>query len=93
MALVVQMQSSLLLTKSHIDRELQDGIQEIMSAAERASDLTRQLLTFSRRKVKQAQELDIAHVIGDMLRLLRRLLGEDIELEERLAPSLPRGNT
>src|SRR5207248_5616838 len=62
---------------------------QIMAAVERAANLTRQLLTFSRQKVKVTKELDPAEVLGTMLKLLRRILGEDITLETRFAPSLP----
>jgi CheY-like chemotaxis protein len=60
-----------------------------MSAAESAANLTRQLLTFSRREAKQARDLDLGEVIGSVIKLLQRILGEDISLETRFAPSLP----
>ncbi|MBC8096957.1 MAG: PAS domain-containing protein [Akkermansiaceae bacterium] len=86
---VVQMQSSLLLTHPGSEAEMRDGIQQIMAASERAANLTRQLLTFSRRSVREAKEIDLGEVIGHMTKLIRRLLGEDIALETRFAPVLP----
>jgi two-component system, cell cycle sensor histidine kinase and response regulator CckA len=86
---VIHMQSSVLLEDTQSDAETREGIREIMAAAERAANLTRQLLTFSRREVKQARDLDLTEVIGTMTRLLRRVLGEDVALESRFAPSLP----
>ena len=86
---VIHMQSSLLLEGVQSAAETREGIREIMATAERAANLTRQLLTFSRREVKQARDLDMTEVVGTMTKLLRRVLGEDIALESRFAPSLP----
>jgi len=89
MLAVIQLQSAMLLETSADSPETREGIREILAATERATNLTRQLLTFSRRQVKQPTDLDISEVIGNMTKLLRRLLGEDIALETRFAPSLP----
>ncbi|MEO6525638.1 MAG: PAS domain-containing protein [Gemmatimonadaceae bacterium] len=86
---VIQMQSSMLLPVPSSETETREGIQEIMAAAERAANLTRQLLTFSRRNVSEARDMDLAEVTGNMSRLFRRLLGDDIALETRFAPALP----
>jgi two-component system cell cycle sensor histidine kinase/response regulator CckA len=56
-------------------------VEEIRKAAERAGALTRQLLAFSRRQVLQPEILDLDAVVADMENMLRRLLGEIIELE------------
>jgi len=53
----------------------------IREAAVRASDLTRQLLAFSRRQVLQTDDLDLREVVDGLGSLLRRLIGEDIRLE------------
>jgi CheY-like chemotaxis protein len=63
-------------------------IEEIRKAGERATRLTRQLLAFSRRQVLQLQVLDLNSVVGDMEGMLRRLIGEDIELVVSQAASL-----
>jgi signal transduction histidine kinase len=55
-------------------------IAEVRRAAERASDLTRQLLAFSRQQMLQPKVIDLGEVLHGMERMLRRLLGEDIEL-------------
>ncbi len=66
--------------------ELQPGdrvradIEEVRRAGERATDLTRQLLAFSRRQMLQPRVLDISQVVSGMEKMLRRLLGEDVEL-------------
>jgi PAS domain S-box-containing protein len=54
-------------------------VEEIRKAGQRAVDLTRQLLAFSRRQVVQPVVLDVNHVLTDMDRLIRRLLGAHIE--------------
>jgi PAS domain S-box-containing protein len=74
-----------------VARRLPDGspmkadVAEIQRAAERAAALTRQLLAFCRKSVLQPETLDVREVAADSARMLRRLLGENIELV--LAPS------
>lgn len=53
---------------------------EIVKTAERAASLTRQLLAFSRRQLIAAEDLDLVLLIGDVARLLQRLLGASVEL-------------
>ena len=53
---------------------------EIVQAAERASGLTRQLLAFSRRQVLEMADLDLNLVVDDVLKMVRRVIGEDIRL-------------
>jgi two-component system cell cycle sensor histidine kinase/response regulator CckA len=86
---VIQMASSLLLTRPSSAGEMREGLQQILAVTERAANLTRQLLTFSRRSVRQAQDIDLAEVTGSMAKLLRRVLGDDLALETRIAPALP----
>ena len=56
---------------------------EVHKASDRASGLTRQLLAFSRRQVMQPRPLDLAATVNDMAGMLRRLIGENIELAVR----------
>jgi PAS domain S-box-containing protein len=86
---VIQMQSSLLLEDGPQRGPVAEGLREIQSATERAANLTRQLLLFSRRQVAQPVDLDVSEVVGTMTKLLRRLLGEDVALETRFSPGLP----
>ncbi len=57
-----------------------DSLEQIHRAAERAAELTRQLLTFSRRQVAEPKVINLNDLIVDLDHMLRRLLGEDIEL-------------
>jgi signal transduction histidine kinase len=61
-------------------------IEEIEAAAGRAGGLTRQLLAFSRRQVLEPRVLDLNHVITNLEDVLRRLVGEGVELDTRLEP-------
>ena len=65
-----------------------EDVEEILAAGERARDLTRQLLSFARRQVIAPVALDMNKVVRGSERLLRRLLGEDIELQVKLQPAL-----
>ena len=55
-------------------------INEVLKAAEHAASLTRQLLAFSRRQVLKPRVLDLNAVVGEMDGMLRRIIGEDIDL-------------
>ena len=63
---------------------------EVEKASNRAVALTRQLLAFSRKQVLQPVALDLNQVAGGLEKMLRRILGEDIEFVQVLAPGLGR---
>jgi PAS domain S-box-containing protein len=62
--------------------------EEIRKAGERAASLTHQLLAFSRRQVLEPKVLDVNTIVSDVERMLRRLIGEHIELKTRKEPNL-----
>ncbi len=64
--------------------------EEIRAAGQRAASLTRQLLAFSRKQVVQPEVLDLNEVAERTAKMLRRLIGEDIELVLKLEPSCTR---
>jgi CheY-like chemotaxis protein len=63
------------------DDPSRECIAQVLKAGERAADLTRQLLAFSRIQVLQPQVLDVNVLLGDLSKMLRRLLGENIGLQ------------
>jgi PAS domain S-box-containing protein len=72
--------SELLLARLREGDRLRKHIQEIKKAGERAAALTRQLLAFSRRQVLVPQVLDLNSVVSNVQKMLRRMIGEDIDL-------------
>jgi two-component system cell cycle sensor histidine kinase/response regulator CckA len=82
--------SDLMLMRLRPGDPLVGDIGEIVKAANRATDLTRQLLAFSRKQIMQPKILNLNVIISDMKKMLRRLIGEDITLETLLSPDLGR---
>jgi two-component system, cell cycle sensor histidine kinase and response regulator CckA len=82
---VIQGNVSLLQMGQLTPAEQTSASAEIFRAAQRAANLTRQLLTFSRRQPLQSQNLDLNEVVANVTKMLRRLIGEDIALETRCA--------
>jgi two-component system cell cycle sensor histidine kinase/response regulator CckA len=75
-----------------IDAEnpLREAIDEIQKAGQRAATLTQQLLAFSRKQVLEPKILDLNSIVEDMRKMLRRLIGEDIELNFSMPADLGR---
>ncbi len=71
------------------DEPLGEDVDEIRKAAVRATEMTRQLLAFSRQQMLQARVLEPNQAIRGMARMLRRLIGTDIELTVLTAPKVP----
>lgn len=67
---------------------LYESMTEVVKAVESAANLTRQLLAFSRKQVIDPKVLNLNSVVEHLQKLLRRLLGEDIELRASLSPKL-----
>jgi PAS domain S-box-containing protein len=79
--------AEMLFEKCARNQELRQEIEEILNTAQRSTQLTQQLLAFSRKQVSQPVSLDVRQLVANMERMLRRLIGEDVELELRLAPN------
>jgi two-component system, cell cycle sensor histidine kinase and response regulator CckA len=73
--------SDLLLQQSGVDDSGRDKVEAIRDSAVRASNLTRQLLAFSRRQILQTQDIDLRDVVRKMDALLKHLIGEDVRLQ------------
>lgn len=67
------------------DDPKREDIKEVLTSAERAAGLTRQLLAFSRKQILNPKSMDLNAAVGGMVRMLMRLIGEDIKLKTRLA--------
>ena len=70
----------LLQSSGLVTRELAEPLQAIGHAANRAANLTRQLLAFSRQQVMQQQNLDLNAVVGHISQMLRRVIGETVKI-------------
>jgi PAS domain S-box-containing protein len=70
------------------DHAVQPRLEQILQAAERACGLTRQLLALSRRQVVEPHVLDLNAVVSDLDKMLRRVLGEDVDLVVHADPDL-----
>ena len=83
---IVQGHVSLLLSRRDLHGEAHESLLQVLSAADRAANLTRQLLTFSRKQVILLQRLDLNEVISQVAKLLRRVIGEDVHLRFDYSP-------
>jgi PAS domain S-box-containing protein len=73
--------SELLMMEELLDADAQARINNIRDAARRSADLVRQLLAFARKQTVAPKILDVNDAISGMLKMLQRLIGEDIDLE------------
>jgi len=80
--------TEVLLNQLPPDHGLFSKAEAIQQASDRATTLTRQLLAFSRKQLLELKVVDVNAIVSDMERLLRPLIGEDIELTTQLAPSI-----
>jgi PAS domain S-box-containing protein len=77
---VINGYSQLVLNSLHPDDPNRQLLTEILNCGERAAKLTRQLLAFSRKQMLQPQVVSLNSLLTDLLKMLTRLIGEDIEL-------------
>jgi PAS domain S-box-containing protein len=82
---IIQIQADLLKAEGGLSPAQTEFVGEIGEASQRAAALTRQLLLFSRKEKLQPRDLDLNVSIGDMTKMLRRTLGEDIQLQFKFA--------
>jgi PAS domain S-box-containing protein len=84
--LLTIIQGNVALLQEPLNPDQAGGLVEIAKAAERAANLTRQLLTFSRRQLFQPKPLDLNETVANTSKMLQRIIGEHISLETRFAP-------
>src|SRR6188768_3939502 len=77
-----------LLREELLDDDKRDDLDEILAAARRAAALTKQLLAFSRSEPVQPTELRLSEVVTGIEKMLRRIIGESIELTTDLGPTV-----
>jgi PAS domain S-box-containing protein len=78
--MVVKGHAQLLLDRMPNEPSLRHSVQQMEKAADRAASLTRQLLAFSRKQVLQPRVLDMNDVVGGMIKMFSRVIGENIEM-------------
>jgi len=86
---VIRGYTCMVLADERLDGRTQDLLKQVDDAAQRASNLTRQLLTFSRKQIMQLEHLNLSEVVGQVAKMLHRVLGEDIALKIQTAENLP----
>jgi two-component system cell cycle sensor histidine kinase/response regulator CckA len=86
--MVIQGYADLMTERVPEGDSMRRSAEQIQNAARRASSLTQQLLAFSRKQMLAPKILNIHSVVGDMEKILRRLIGEDVELQTSTEPDL-----
>jgi len=84
----IQGYTDVALTQIPGEHAARDNLSEVKRAAERAATLTRQLLTFSRQETLQPAHLDLNDVSADLVKMLRRVIGEHVDLVVSAQPGL-----
>ena len=87
---VISGHSNLLLLELEDEDPRRAYVESIVSAGDSAASLTQQLLAFSRKQVLQPKVVDLNTVVGQVSKMLRRLLGEDITVSTTLCPTIGR---
>jgi two-component system, cell cycle sensor histidine kinase and response regulator CckA len=85
---VINGYSEMLLGDMPADSPFREPLREISAAGDQAAGLTQQLLAFSRKQLVQPTVLDLNHVVSDLEKMLRRLIGDDIRIVTGLSPTL-----
>ena len=86
---IIQGYTSLVLAEQNLNPHCNKALKEVSTAAERAANLTRQLLTFSRKQIMQPKTLDLNLVMHGLANMLQRLLKENTNLKFSLSPQVP----
>jgi signal transduction histidine kinase/CheY-like chemotaxis protein len=86
---VIQGHANLRLLSPNLDSKLAESLTQITEAVERASNLTRQLLAFSRKQIMQMQVVSVNKVVENLTAMLARLIGEQVTLKCQFLDSLP----
>lgn len=82
----VLMQTEMAMVSEGLSEESREAFKEIRASSERAANLTRQLLLFSRKQVMKSSELDLNEVVIGLTKMLQRIIGEHLLLQINLPP-------
>ncbi|MBN1661853.1 MAG: PAS domain S-box protein [Anaerolineae bacterium] len=85
---IIRLSVQLLQRQLHVEDPLLEFVGQIDEAAERAARLTGQLLAFGRREIVEPQIVDVNQLVVNMIQMLRRLIGEDVDLVTTLEENL-----
>ena len=85
---VIKLSTEMMLGQITPDSPLSKPLLQVANAADRAAALTKQMLAFSRRQMMQVRAVNVNSVVNDISHLLRRIIGEDIQLVTRMADNL-----
>jgi PAS domain S-box-containing protein len=80
--------SEILKIKESLDEDAEDNVKEILKAAKRAAELIQQLLAFSRKQILRPKVINLNKLVAETESMLRRLIGEDIDIVTRFASDL-----
>jgi PAS domain S-box-containing protein len=86
---IIHGHTSLQMSRADLDQQVAYSLKQVKMAADRAAELTKQLLTFSRKQVMKRKPLNLAEVIERVRPILARMVGETIALEYDVSPDLP----
>lgn len=89
---VITSHSKLILAKEDLPQNVSEPLREIFAAADRAAELTRQLLAFSRKQVLNFQATDFNQIVRNISGMLQHILGKKTLLKLELSPRLPAVN-
>lgn len=81
--------TDVVMMKTDSENPTMRALKQIRNAASSAADLTRQMLLFSRKHPTQFESLDVNQTVNELLTMLHRVIGEDIEILTQLQPELP----
>jgi two-component system cell cycle sensor histidine kinase/response regulator CckA len=83
---IIQMQADFLIDEGGLSADQANSANDIVAAVKRGASLTRQLLLFTRRAIFQPSELDLNPSVADTTRMLRRIVGEHVDVQLKLSP-------
>jgi signal transduction histidine kinase len=86
---IVQGHTHLLLSSETITEDDKGPLEKISVASDRAANLTKQLLTFSRKQMMQVRPVNLNEVVSGMTAMLKRVLGEHVQLDFDYTPDAP----